>query len=209
LASGGYYLSHLSGALDPIYNLHSLVTLCLLHYQLTGSISSDIGKLTALENIDFGLNGLTGTIPPQLERLTALTSLSIHGNQLNGTIPSQLGQLTHLTALNFDENKLTGTLPSELGRLHELQSLHLRRNQLRGTIPSQIGQMKALTAIVVWGNHLTGRVPSLPFKQYTSCCIEGEGKTSNNFTCPLPTDATDCKCDGGVPGLVCNKEQQR
>jgi Leucine-rich repeat (LRR) protein len=41
-------------------------------------------------------NLLTGTIPTELGKLTNLRMLSLSGNQLTGTIPSELGKLNNL-----------------------------------------------------------------------------------------------------------------
>jgi hypothetical protein len=76
-------------------------------------------------------------------------------------------------------------------------------NQLTGTIPSQLAKLTGITNLYL-GNHLTGAVPSLPFKQYTSDCCLYHNQHTNNFTCPLPAGAADCKCDGNT-GVACNK----
>jgi hypothetical protein len=56
-------------------------------------------------------NQLTGTIPTELGQLTSLEDPAMSENQLNGTIPTELGQL--IEDLTMRENLLTGTIPAD------------------------------------------------------------------------------------------------
>jgi Leucine-rich repeat (LRR) protein len=44
-------------------------------------------------------NNLTGTVTSEIGKLTALTYLYLHNNDLNGTIPSAVGNLNKLQYL--------------------------------------------------------------------------------------------------------------
>jgi Leucine-rich repeat (LRR) protein len=133
---------------------------------------------------------------------------NLDSNRLTGTIPSQLAQLTRLTTLYLSNNQLKGTLPEQLAELTGLTDVHLESNQLKGTMPEQLAELTRLTEFNLYNNHLTGVVPGLPFKQITKNCCLYYSQRTNNFTCPLPADAVDCKCNGqpGVP--VCNSGMQ-
>jgi hypothetical protein len=104
-----------------------------------------------------------------------------------------------LNQLNFQNNQLMGTIPTELGSLSGLIFLGFNNNHFTGTVPTELGALTGLSALIFDRNKLAGTVPDLPFKQYTThCCL-----SPNNFSCPLPADATACICYGN-PGVVCN-----
>jgi hypothetical protein len=108
----------------------------------------------------------------------------------------------------------TGTgIPSQLAELTRLSSSDLDTSHLTGTIPSQLAvvELTGLTVLYLGASYLTGAVPSLTFKQWntSNCCLNyglPHRHPTNNFTCPLPAGAADCKCHG-KPGVVCNKKE--
>ena len=130
-------------------------------YELTGSISAELGQLTQLMELYLGGNQLTGSIPAELGQLDQLQRLSLIRNQLTGEIPTELGQLDQLQALFLSHNQLTGAIPEELGQLGQLEQLELSDNQLTGSIPEELGQ---LTQLKMWlaldHNQLTGSIPA-------------------------------------------------
>ena len=87
--------------------------------QLTGTIPSQIGKLSNLTSLWMYSNQLTGSIPPELGNLSSLTHLALSSNQLTGAIPSELGKLTNLEYLSIDNNQLTGCVPASLREAYE------------------------------------------------------------------------------------------
>ena len=98
-------------------------------------------------------SGLTGPISPELGRLTALESLVLRANDLSGSIPSELGQLTGLSRLDLSENRLSGSIPVELAQLTELTSLGLSSNELTGFIPPELGRLFNLVNLVLSYNY--------------------------------------------------------
>ena len=79
---------------------------------------------------------MSGSIPSELGKLTNLTVLDLGGNPLSGRISSELGKLTNLTVLDLGFSQLSGEIPSELGNLTYLMVLYLDGNQLRGCVPA-------------------------------------------------------------------------
>ena len=114
-------------------------TLNLGSRELTGSIPSELGRLSSLERLLLGSNQLTGSIPPELGNLANLNELSLGFNQLTGSIPPGLGRLSNLERLALGSNQLSGAIPSELGDLASLTVLSLGLNQLTGSIPAEFG----------------------------------------------------------------------
>ncbi|MBC6476995.1 MAG: putative Ig domain-containing protein [Hormoscilla sp. GM7CHS1pb] len=127
---------------------------------VSGTIPSELSKLTSLEELDLNSSFLTGTIPPELGDLGNLRHLWLDHNSLEGTIPPELGNLSKLTFLKLNNNSLSGTIPSSLGNLSNLQELWMSANSLSGTIPSELGNLTRLQNIYLNDNNLTGTVPS-------------------------------------------------
>ena len=121
-------------------------------------IPSQIGGIPALTTLKIR-GSITGTIPTELVKLTDLRSLELSCPLLNGTIPSVLGRLTNLWDLYLHETVLTGTIPSELGALHELKILFLRYNDLTGTIPSELENLQMLLEVLLDYYQLSGTIP--------------------------------------------------
>ena len=127
-------------------------TLALPVNQLSGSIPSELGNLSNLEELWLRENQLLGAIPSELGNLSNLGILSLGDNQLSGAIPSSLGNLSKLGALSLYDNQLSGAIPSELGNLSNLEFLYLDGNQLSGPVPSTLGNLSKLVYLELGGN---------------------------------------------------------
>ena len=128
-------------------------------------------------NLDLSGNQLTGTIPTELGNLTALLRLFLNSNSLSGSIPTELGNLTNLTVLYLYNNQLTGTIPTELGNLTNLESLHLGGNSLSGSIPTELGNLTNLRYFLLYDNQLTG---TIPLSSVTSPTLRTSSFTTTN-----------------------------
>ncbi len=136
------------------------VTLLLLSdNQLTGSIPTELGNLSNLEDLWLSDNQLTGSIPTELGNLSNLIRLQLYSNQLTGSIPTELGNLSNLRFLFLYSNQLTGSIPTELGNLSNLIRLQLYSNQLTGSIPTELGNLSNLEFLQLSDNQLTGSIP--------------------------------------------------
>ena len=150
----------LSGSIpSELGRLTNLTTLDLAFNSLSGSIPSELGNLTNLTDLFLDINSLSGNIPSELGNLTNLAYLYLNNNTLTGSIPSELGNLTNLIGLPLYNNSLTGSIPPELGNLSMLSSLHLGRNSLSGSIPSELGNLTNLTNLSLDENRLSGVIP--------------------------------------------------
>ena len=123
---------------------------------LAGSISSELGSLTNLQELHLGWNELTGPIPPELGELYKLETLRLDQNQLTRPIPSELGKLSQLSGLNLSHNELSGEIPVWLGDLANLQDLDLSWNQFTGGIPVELSGLDKLQRLQLDLNPLKG-----------------------------------------------------
>jgi len=118
-------------------------------------------------------NTLRGSIPSELGLLTNLEDLYLYYNSLTGSIPSELGLLTNLQSLYLDGNSLTGSIPSELGLLNNLEGLGLYRNSLTGTLPNEVCALRNDNV----GNlgSLSADCEEVTCPCCTLCCVDGGG----------------------------------
>ena len=126
---------------------------------LTGSVVSSIGNLTALTRVDFSNNDISGAIPTELLEIPVLAHLNLHNNNFEGELPAALSASTALTYLDLSLNELTGSI-MDLSALTGLTNLLLYGNSLLGSIPTSIGSLTNLVAVDLNGNQLTGSIPS-------------------------------------------------
>jgi len=83
------------------------------------------GRVVELDLEQFGL---TGAVPAEIGRFSALRELDLRNNQLTG-VPAEIGQLTSLRKLHLRGNQLT-SVPAEIGQLRSLEHLMLHSNKL-------------------------------------------------------------------------------
>lgn len=169
---GNNWLSHnnwLEGPLDTWENVTvekgRVVALNLYSYSgkfgLTGDLTPEIAKLTALKALRFSDNELTGSLPTNIGDMEALESLVLFDNQLSGSIPQSIGKLKHLKTIWLMYNALSGELPSTLGDMTNLQDLELDYNQLSGNVPVSISNLTNLEVLSLRNNNFSGTFPSL------------------------------------------------
>src|SRR6266511_4281841 len=82
------------------------VTVIYMGYNnLTGSISSSIGKLANLKELDISDNQLTGSIPTSIGNLVKLEFLDLYFNQLSGSISSSINNLKSIIHFAVSSNQ--------------------------------------------------------------------------------------------------------
>jgi len=157
--SGG---NNLTGTLPTeIGLLTELNQLCLNFNSIEGTLPVDIAKLSNLKTLLLHSNRLTNEIPNNIfNHLKNLEILFLSDNQFTGSIPNSLGQSESLIDLGLFQNKLTGQIPVSLSNLSNLINLNLRNNQLSGSIPAQLGNVSTLKGLFLSSNKLSGTLPS-------------------------------------------------
>ncbi|KAG5229782.1 inactive leucine-rich repeat receptor protein kinase [Salix suchowensis] len=71
---------------DAFHNSFELITLDLIHNQLTGNISEWIGEVSHMSFLLLGYNNLEGRIPIQLCKLDKLSFIDLSHNKFSGHI---------------------------------------------------------------------------------------------------------------------------
>ena len=127
---------------------------------LSGSIPSELGRLSHLQKLSIGGNRLSGTIPAAIGRLTHLKELVLSNNQLSGRLPTELSRLLRLERLSLSHNRLSGSIPAELSRLTNLKELVLSSNQLSGRLPTELSRLLRLERLSLSHNRLSGSIPA-------------------------------------------------
>ncbi|KFK36595.1 hypothetical protein AALP_AA4G144100 [Arabis alpina] len=80
---------------------------------------------------------LTGSVPSDLVKLTGLVELWLDGNSFTGPIPD-FSRCPNMEIIHLENNRLTGSVPSSLAKLPNLKELYLQNNLLSGTMPSDL-----------------------------------------------------------------------
>ena len=100
-------------------------------------VAMENGRVVKLSLEDVGLSG---AVPAEVGRLTALRELNVSRNALT-LLPAEIGQLASLVKLSLSENQLT-SVPAEIGQLASLQELWLNDNLLT-SVPAEIRKLRA------------------------------------------------------------------
>ncbi|CAB9512744.1 leucine Rich Repeat [Seminavis robusta] len=161
------------------YNISSTTSLRLRNQDITGTIPTAIGQLTALDEITLSFNALTGTLPTELGCLTNLVYMSVTYTQLTGGLPTEMAQLTRLQTLYLSRNQLQGVLPGRSLPL-SVETLWLDYNQFTGTLPTELGTLTALTWLDLHHNNLTGSLAPALVQSLTA--LHGLNLNSNQLT---------------------------
>ena len=187
-----------------------VVELCLDGFGLSGGMPAEVGRLSALKDLDLQHNQLT-SLPAEIGQLTSLEVLDLHDNQLT-SVPAEIGRLMSLERLDLNTNQLT-SLPAEIGQLTSLEWLYLYGNQLT-SVPAEIGQLTSLELLYLNNNELTSlpveigqltslRVLYLYKNQLTSVPAEigqltslRELRLDGNQLTSLPAAISDLEADG-------------
>ncbi|KAI7751377.1 hypothetical protein M8C21_016925, partial [Ambrosia artemisiifolia] len=80
---------------------------------------------------------ISGSIPSELTKLSSLEELWLDGNAFTGSIPDFTG-CPNLRIIHLENNQLTGALPSSLADLPNLHKLYVQNNLLSGHVPPDL-----------------------------------------------------------------------
>ena len=130
------------------------------------------------------------------------TAFAVDPCSCSGAVTCSAG---HITALDLSGRGLVGAFPTLANAttgegLTELVTLDLSNNTLFGGVPADLlAGLPKLASLSLANNLLSSKLPPLAFGGVAqSCDVSG-----NDFDCPLPASAADCK-SGGVARAVCS-----
>ncbi|KAI5018495.1 hypothetical protein ZWY2020_043383 [Hordeum vulgare] len=127
---------------------------CMPHgYAWTGVTCLE-GKNIRVISLNFSSMGISGSLSPDIGNLTALTDIFLANNSLSGPIPD-LTKLGKLQRLHLNDNKLNGTIPQTLGTIQPLRELFLQNNELGGAVPLNLLNKAGLTRKFCPGNQFS------------------------------------------------------
>ena len=144
-----------------------VVKLLLEEFELTGAVPAEIGRLSALRELNLTDNQLT-SVPAEIGQLASLRQLDLYCSRLT-SLPAEIGQLMSLAELWLYSNQLT-RLPAEIGQLTSLRELNLGGNQLT-TVPAEIGQLAALQVLYLGDNQLTSVPAEIRGRRAVGCFV--------------------------------------
>lgn len=131
---------------------------CMPHgYTWTG-VTCDEGPRIRVISLNFSSMGLFGSLSSDIAKLTALNDISFANNSLSGPIPN-LSNLSRLQRLHLQDNRLNGTVPQTLGTIMGLRELFLQNNELIGAVPQNLLDKQGLTRQFLPGNRFSPKPP--------------------------------------------------
>ncbi|GMN37618.1 hypothetical protein TIFTF001_006963 [Ficus carica] len=110
---------------------------CLPEKNSWTGVTCSQGKFYRVVALNLTGKGLSGTLSSTVANLTALNHIWLGGNKLSGTIP-EMWPLKELKTLHLENNQLEGPIPESLGQLPRLYEIFLQNNNLDGQIPPSL-----------------------------------------------------------------------
>ena len=89
-------------------------------------ISCRIVQFYQPEELDLGYKKLTGSLTSDIGRLWHLEELDLFYNQFEGMLPCKLGHFFFAKKISLGKNRFTGTIPSMMAMLPVLEVLSLQ-----------------------------------------------------------------------------------
>ena len=139
----------------------------------------------------FGQNLLSGSIPSEIGRLSTLDTLVLRDNKLTGSIPKEIENLENIAFFMLFNNLLNGTVPDVFDNFVQMRSFSLKNNLFSGSIPDSIHELDSLSFVSIGGNNFEGTIPNA-----TCTRIEKVQVDSRTWWVDKPKVKCDC-CDSG------------
>nr|BAF79965.1 receptor-like kinase [Closterium ehrenbergii] len=159
-----------------------VVGLKLASLGVTGSISTAIGALTALQWLNLEKNSISGPLPKEVGALGSLLHLELESNRISGPVPKSIKNLNLLTHVDISKNLFTGTAPV-FSPTAPLQYLSYSINDFVGPFPESTLSHSSLRLLSIGANGFFGPLPTdFSSLQFLTRLVLGQ----NDFSGPLP-----------------------
>ncbi|XP_016646913.1 PREDICTED: LOW QUALITY PROTEIN: probable LRR receptor-like serine/threonine-protein kinase At1g34110 [Prunus mume] len=182
-------LNSISSIPKWLYRLSHLQSLILSFNFFHGEISSSLGNLTSIVNLDISWNYLNGSVSEIFESFSRcssgqIESLSLSSNNLSGHLTDKLDHFEKLRLLFLDNNSISGPLPPSFGNLSclevlriddnnlteifesfsrcssvQIESLSLSSNDLSGHLTDKLDHFEKLRVLDLASNSISGPLP--------------------------------------------------
>ncbi|KAG9448374.1 hypothetical protein H6P81_014502 [Aristolochia fimbriata] len=116
-----------------------------------------LSRLSALQILSLGSNGIRGPFPSELRKIKSLTVLYLQFNNFSGALPTNMSDWKNLTVIDLSFNAFNGSIPSSISNLSQLVSLNLSHNSFSGEIPDL--HLPRLQQLQLANNRLSGNIP--------------------------------------------------
>ena len=139
--------------------LWKLQALRMHESQFLRYMPTELGTLRSLTWLEMNGNGnhtsnqVSGTLPTQMGRLSNAVRVVVQENQLSGSIPPHIRNMSALMTLDMHENKLSGTIPDAYGGMTRLQYWDSFANRLEGDLPPSVFEAKELVTLYIQNEH--------------------------------------------------------
>ena len=172
--------------------------------KFSGSIPSEVGRLTNLEYFSIYGNPFSGTLPSEVGLLTEMREIDLHDTEMEGTIPEEIfeGMSLYLNLFDVSSARFSGTLSTRIGLLQTVDWFLVPYNNFTGTIPTEAAAMSSLNRFNVQGNDFSGEIPA------GLCLLRGETALRDvKADCAtIGTGETPVYCPAGCCSECCNKD---
>ncbi|GKV48222.1 hypothetical protein SLEP1_g55048 [Rubroshorea leprosula] len=172
-----------------------LKTLDLAENRLTGSIPTEIFKLSNLTSLYLGQNLLGGSVPSEVGNLKELEYFDVSGNHLSENLTSSIGDCSSLRFLILARNNLSGQIPGSFGKLTSMEILDLSSNKFSRKILLDLENLQYLRKLNLSFNYLEGEVPiGKIFPNLSSFSLQGNNELySSNQEIARTFGVSPCK----------------
>jgi len=155
-----YFYDYATAVPTEMGTLNKLAYLRLHDSQFLRHVPTELGSLRSLIMWDAAGNGshasnqISGTLPTQIGRLSITTRMANHHNQLSGTLPTQIVNMSELTHFELQNNKMSGSIPDAYGGTPRLRYWDTFDNKLTGDLPASVWNLKGLEEFYIQNEHL-------------------------------------------------------
>ncbi|XP_058112723.1 receptor-like kinase TMK4 [Magnolia sinica] len=135
-----------------------VVSINIASQSISGSLPSDLNKLTALKSLSLQKNTLSGSLP-SLANLINLQEIYLDGNQFSSIPPTFFDNLPSLQSVSLDGNPLLPWSIPDLSQSTPLALFYASNANVVGPIPDFFGSLPSLQSLRLSYNNITGGLP--------------------------------------------------